>query len=295
MAAAKKETEQTSTEVVTTKAGPLAAPEYLLGEDYGAGFEGADQSAFATPFLQILQKMSPLVDEDNPKHIAGAKAGMFYNTVTQQLYDGKDGLRLIPCAYKRSFVCWGGREADGGFKGEFTPEQIDAMVQDGSIKVVDGRMFKPEADGTVNEKKSDYYADTRSHYVIIIDPITGDTSRAILALASTQVKASRGLMTALQQRKVTGEVKGQTVKRTPPSFANIVKATTIGVSNDRGSWSAIKFELEPELIRDPLLFADGKEFHSQVVSGEVKADYSKADQTGTDQAVDGEQKQAEGF
>jgi hypothetical protein len=234
--------------------------------------------------------MSPLVDEDSPNHVPGAKAGMFYNTVSQNLYDGKAGLLFVPCAFKRSFIQWGGRDAGGGFKGEFTPEQIDEMVtaNDGRITSVEGRLFKPNADGSVDEKKCDYFADTRSHFIIIIDPETGETGQAIFSLTGTLTKASRMLMTSLQQKKVDGP-RG---KATPPTFANIVKATTVGMSNEKGNWSGVRFDLDG-LVTDPAIYAEAKEFYRAIVAGDVKADYSKAAAESPD--VSDKPKEAEGF
>jgi hypothetical protein len=243
-------------------------------EDFGnTGFEGSDKDSFAIPFIQILQKMSPLVDEDDAKYITGAKAGMLFNSVTQKLYDGKKGFHIIPCAYKRTYILWGGREGDGGFKGEFTVDQVEAMrLDETKIKVIDGKMYVPSEDGTVNEKKNDYYADTRSHFVIVIDPDTQEYGAAILSLSSSQIKASKKLMTSLQQKKV------QTTKgmMTPPTFANMVKVTTVGLSNDKGTWSGVNFELDG-LVTDKNHYAAAKEFYKAVVGGEVGADYSKAD------------------
>lgn len=284
--------EKTTTEVAEVKQTALAvaAADFMM-DDMGAGFEGADKDSYATPFLQILQKMSPLVDEDSPKYVQGAKAGMFYNTVTQQLFDGKAGIILVPCAYKRSFILWGGREGDGGFKGEFTPEQYAAMEADPTkVKVIDGKGYVPDEKGNVDTKKSDYYADTRSHYVLVVDPATGDWSPAILSLASSQIKASRMLMTSLQQKKVDTP-QG---KRTPPTFANLVRATTVGMSNDSGSWSGVKFELEG-LVANKDMYADAKAFYAAFAGGEVKADYSKADRASTDGPVEDKPQQAEGF
>jgi hypothetical protein len=266
------------------------APVFMDAEDFGGGFEGADGDSYAIPFLQVLQKMSPIVDEDKSEHVPGAKAGMFYNTVTQALYDGKAGLHIVPCAFKRSFVQWGGRDAGGGFKGEYTPEQIDAMVEanDGCIVSVDGRLFKPLESGGVDEKKCDYFADTRSHYVLIINPGTGEVGQAVFSISGTLTKASRMLMTSLQQKKVQGP-RGLA---TPPTYANIVKATTYGMQNEKGSWSGVRFELDG-LVSDPMIYAEAKAFHKAVVTGSAKVDYSKAEQVQQD--VSDTPKEADGF
>lgn len=277
--AATDESKVTDVAVVTQGA---VAPSFIDDSDFGGGFEGADKDSFAIPFLQVLQKMSPMVDEDDAKHIEGAKAGMLYNTVTQKLYDGKEGIKIIPCFYKRSFIQWGGREAaDGGFKGEFTPEQITEMTANGTIVAVEGKLLKPLADGSTHEKKSDYFADTRAHYVLIVDEKTGEVGQAILALSSSQVKASKMLMTALQQKKVDTP-RG---KQTPPTFANLVKLTTFGQSNDKGAWSAVRFDLEG-LVTSADIFNEAKAFYKAIVAGEVTVDHNKSGNEATGNVAD---------
>ncbi len=261
--------------VVAAKSGALAVPDFMDEADYGSGFEGADKDSYAIPFIQILQKMSPLVDEDNAKHVEGAKAGMLYNTVTKQLYDGKTGLIIIPCAFKRSYILWGARDGDGGFKGEFEPETVDRLLEEGKIKNVEGKLLVPDAEGNTNEKKSDYYADTRSHYVITIDAATGETTQAILSLSSSQIKASKALMTTLQQRKV----QTPSGRKTLPAYMNMVRLTTISMANEKGNWSGANFAIEG-IVGDKELYEMAKEFRTAVLAGDLKADYSKAADAG---------------
>jgi hypothetical protein len=285
-----------STEVAVAATSSVAvvndqALSFLSAEDFGgAGFEGADKDSFAIPFLQILQKMSPKVDEDNAQYIKGAKAGMILNTVTNRLFDGKEGFDIVPCYYKRSFILWGQRDAGGGFKGEFTPEVVEQMIEHGQITVKDGVYYKTPEDGSaVDDKKTDYFADTRAHYVITIDPASGETGSAILSLASSQIKPSKMLMTALQQKKIDTP----NGKRTPPMFLNKVRVTTIGQQNDSGSWSGIVFTLNG-LVTEKDLFEEAKAFYTSVSSGAVKADYSKAPTSDGPGASD-KPKEADGF
>lgn len=278
--------DETNTAVV------LADDLALFQDDIGAGFEGADTDSYAIPFLKLLQKMSPEVDEDSPSYIQGAKSGMLLNTVTNKLFDGKEGFQIVPCAYRRSFVRWGGREgADSGFKGEMTVEEFVAIKDDPKQVVsLDGKHYVPDAEGKVDVKKSDRYEDTRSHYIIVLDPKTGEYGGAILALASTQIKPSKMLMTALNQKRVkVGEKMIQ-----PPTFANIVKVTTIGKQNDKGSWSSLVFELDG-MVTDKDLYATSREFYKGFTSGEVKADFSKTDANSTTGGDAGEVQEAEGF
>lgn len=260
-----------STEVSVKNTQLAGVSDFMNLDDFGQGFEGTDADSYALPFLQVLQKMSPQVDEDQPQYIPGAKAGMILNTVTNKLYDGKTGLIIVPAAFKRSFIRWGGREADGGFKGEMTPAEADQLIQSGAVKEVDGRYYFPESDGSINEKKSDYLADTRQHYVVYVDPDTGEFGSALLSLTSSMIKESRKLMTSLQQRKVDTP-RG---KMTPPTFANMVRMTTVGKSNEKGSWSVAQFTIEG-LVTDQSIYNEAKELHNSVRGGTVNVDYSKA-------------------
>ena len=269
----KKETQ--STEVAEVKGG-VVAPLFLSDEDFvGGGFEGADSDSFAIPFLQILQKMSPICDAEDPRYVEGAKAGHFYNTVTGEIIDGKTGALIIPCAFRRSFIRWGGRESsEGGFKGEITVEEFEKMKLDPTQAVqVDGRWYAPDEKGEVNEKKSDYFADTRSHYVLLVNEETGEFGQALLSLASAQIKASKMLLTALNQKKV----KTPGGLKTPPTFANMVRLTTQGMKNEKGNWSGAVFSLEG-LVTDANLFENAKAFYKDIISGQVEVDYNKADQ-----------------
>ena len=215
---------------------------------------------------------------------------MIFNTVTQKGYDVRTTpLVIIPCAYKRSFILWGARDGDGGFKGEVTPEEMDKIIESGVIENVDGKLLVKDDKGEVNIKKSDYYADTRSHFVLAIDPESGTASPAILSLASSQIKASKMLLTSLQQKKV----KTAAGDRTPPTFANLVKLTTIAASNDKGNWAGVKFELDG-LVSDPQVYADAKAFYASILGGEVKADYSKSVDAG-DSSVSGAPTEADKF
>jgi len=280
-----------STAVAEVKRTAIAAPSFMDAADMGAGFEGASADAYAIPFLQLLQKMSPVVDEDNPKHIPGAKAGMFLNTLTGKLYDVKSRpLDIVQSAYKHSFILWGSRDGDqGGFKGEISPEDMDSIVADGKVENVNGKLIVKNADGTFDVKKSDYYSDTRAHYVIVIDPDTGESMAAILSLASTQIKSSKTLMTMLQNKKVSiGNKIG-----TPATYANRIKLTTTVQQNDQGTWSTAKFDLDG-LVTDAEIFVQAKEFHKAVATGKANVDYSKSVDTGEGN-VTGAPKQAEGF
>lgn len=266
------ETEAAGTAVAAANNTQLstAVDNAMFAQDAGQGMENASAESFAIPFVSVLQKGSPQVDEASGAAIEGAKAGMFFENVTGRMYDGKQGISIVPCSYKRVFIRWGAKDIGGGFKGEIAPEDIAEMRARGEIKELDGQLLAPAEDGTVNPKKSDVFKDTRNHYILLVDNDTGAWTEALLSLTSTQIKKSKMLMSALASVKV----KGAAGLFTPPTFANVVSVKTLGESNDKGTWFGVKFELSGFVSR-PEIYAAAKAFHASVAKGAVTAKYEE--------------------
>ena len=237
--------------------------------DLGGGMEGADKDSFAIPFLRVLQKISPQCDEADAAFIEGAKGGMLLNSVTNRLYDGKEGVTFLPCAFQRRFLQWAPRGTEGGFRGELLPEQVARMREEGLIVELDGRLYIPDEKGEVSEKKSDRIVDTRSHFGLVVDE--DSITQVLLTLSSTQIKKSKQLMSILSAVKVR-TAQGLV---TPPTWMNQVHITTVLESNDQGSWYGVKFELAG-FVESKDLYDAGKAFHEAISAGEAKANFAEA-------------------
>lgn len=252
-----------------------AAIDYTAGG--GAGMEGAGAEAFAIPFLTVLQKGSPQVDEDDSAHVKGAKAGMLFETVSGRLYDGREGALLVPCAYRRTFLRWGPRDAGTGFRGEYSPERVAEERARGGIVELEGRLYAPLEDGTVHDKKCDRFAEVRNHYCLLVDMEELTFAQVLLSLTSTQIKKSKALMSMLAAVRV-GPPNN---RRMPDTFANLIRVTTVPESNDKGSWYGVRFALEglvgdlPEGI-GPSVYQAGLEFNRSVAAGSVTARYEES-------------------
>ena len=94
---------------VTKKESSDVALASMFEQDQAGGMQGMSSDDFAMPFLRVLGQLSPEVNERDAKYVDGAKAGMIFNTVTKQTYDGEKGLNVIPCGYKREYVEWSDR------------------------------------------------------------------------------------------------------------------------------------------------------------------------------------------
>lgn len=247
----------------------LVVADMDFAADAGAGMENAGQESFAIPFLSLLQKGSPQVDEASGAALEGAKAGMFFENVTGRLFSGKEGVIIVPCSYRREFLRWGARANGGGLRGVYSPEEVADMRAKGQVVELDGRLYAPEQDKSINPEKSDRFNDTRNHYVLIIDQESGAWSEALLSLTSTQIKKSKMLMSALASVKLKNSANQLF---TPPTFANLVRVTSVGESNDKGTWFGVKFELAGQVDRSEV-YAAAKAFHANIAKGGVQVKY----------------------
>lgn len=264
---AKKTTKKKpSKALVKQKSAPLATPD-LLGDAH-LGFENADKESYSIPFLTILQTNSPQCDEDDGAYVKGAKAGSFFNTATQEVYSGKDGVLIIPCYYNRSFVEWVPRDEGGGFRGQHSPESIELtkLERDDSGKFV--------------LTNGNHLADTRYHFCMLL---TDEGPRpVVISMTSTQIKASKNWMTAMRDRRARHPETNALVP--VPMMANIWHMISVTQSNDKGNWKGFKIEFDHmiEIPGEQDLFLMAKEFHHQVATGQAKAEEPAPVKTSSD-------------
>lgn len=263
MAAAKKEaaTEEAGTDVAVKQQQALAAMNSMFEADAGTGFEEADASAYAIPFIQILQSGSPQCKKSDGAYIKGAEEGMFYNTVTQELYSGETGILVIPCHYSNRFIEWKTRESGGGFVAEHMPDHGLTTVKDDK-----NRDVLPNGNTLV---------DTRNHYVLLVKA-DGMVEPALITMSSTQLKKSRNWMSKMNGIKLR-TASGMQV--TAPMASRMYRLTTVPEQNDKGSWFGFKTELEA-VVQDPSQYQAAQEFAAAVKSGSAKANMAHAEATG---------------
>ena len=85
----------------------------LIVKAAGRGLENVSNDDITIPRLAIVQSGSPQRKKKDEKYIEGAEEGHIFNTVTNQLYD-VEGITVIPCGYRKSYVEWVPRESGGG-------------------------------------------------------------------------------------------------------------------------------------------------------------------------------------
>ena len=240
--------------VVETNTAIAVASAVDFFSDAGKGTKNADKDSFAIPFLSILQPLSPQITDG----IEGAKAGLFINSVTGEM---TDVVQMIPVAFHRAFLRWQPREKGGGYKGEFSPVDVETGNVEGLVKGDDGRYYV----GGTNPKEHDTLKDTRSHFVLMVKA-DGSWSQALVSMSSTQIKKSKRWLSQIQGLQMTGPG-GQ--KFNPPSFSHLYEAKGVKEQNDQGVWFGWDMKLVG-LVTDGAMYAAAKAFHAQILSGQVQ-------------------------
>ena len=192
----------------------------------GTGFEETSGDDYALPFLKLLQKSSPEVDEDDGAFIEGAKPGMFLDSATGELFETVD---VIPCVYKHAIVEWAGDDPGSGFVGQHDVGYETKFPRHEKNGRTTGKWVTPE--GHILE-------DTRYFFCLRMDA-SGDTLPCVVSMKSTQIKKSKAWMSRMQALRMDGPG-GARVQA--PMFSNVWRLSSVGEENDFGSFKGYKVD-----------------------------------------------------
>ena len=232
------------------EAGALVAN--MFEADANQGSQNITQDDLALPFLKVLGQLSPEVNERDGKHVEGAKPGMILNTVTKEIYDGTEGINVLPAHYERKLVEWQDR---GDSKG--APVAIHNAESDIMSKTTRDKSYKDRL------PNGNYIENTANHFVILL----GDSpTTALISMKATQLKISRKWNSMMMGIKL----QGKNGLFTPPTFSHIYKLKTVQMSNDKGTWFGWDVsQVGP--IQDKGVYEIAKNFADRVGTGEVEA------------------------
>jgi hypothetical protein len=134
----------------------------------GLGNENVGVEDVAMPYLNLLQAMSPQVDE-----LDSAKAGMFHNSITDELYDS---VFVINLYYSKEFAIFRKRNLGGGFEGSFPSlEMAEAKIRD-----------------QLDNKTGDYdVVETHRHVLLLLDKEGNPVQPVIMNMSSSKVRVSK--------------------------------------------------------------------------------------------------------
>ncbi len=109
---------------VPAKPGVPARPNYIKQESFDMPQDDQFQ-----PTIKIVQMISNELIKTDPAYIPGAEAGMMFHSTSKALYDGEEGINLIPLSVHKYYTEWVPRKMGGGFVGQYeTKEEMQASA-----------------------------------------------------------------------------------------------------------------------------------------------------------------------
>jgi len=215
------------------------------------GFENINSADdVSIPFLRVLSQVSGQCNQASNNYMPGAEPGMIYQTIDKKLYDGQEGVDVIPCGYKREFVEW------------------DANQQGKLIKVhsadIDLGQTSRDANYVLRMANGNTLKETTRHYVMILDKEEG-VKKALITMAGTaikQAKAWNSMMDGIRLQGKEGPI-------TPSMFSHIYTLKTAPQSNAKGTWFGWDI-YKKEIVKDAKIYAEAKAFAQAVGRDDVK-------------------------
>ena len=229
----------------------------MMEADAGSGINDLGSDDLALPFLKILSGLdSKLDDLDN------AKRGDIINSVTDEVYKGKEGVDVIPCAYERVYIQWAPRGEGSGapssvYKTKDECPEVERSSEDNKDYLTDG--------------SGQYIEETHQHYVLILKD-DGSADQALIAMKSTQLKKSRKWNSMM----LSATIKGKNGMFTPPRFVFIYHLKSVGEENSKGSWHGWEMSRK-EPVSSADVYAKAKAFAESIKKGGVVVKHEKDD------------------
>jgi hypothetical protein len=242
----------TETALTTAQSKEVGALYENLGieERAGEGQDGATSDDYAMPFLALLQPSSPQCSKADARYIKGAEEGMFFNTVEKEFYG--DNVKIVPVAYRRSFVEWIVREQGGGFVGEYLPGSEPATVVD-------------DKNRDIIKENGHELKDTRYWYVFVIKE-DGTFEPAVMGLSRTQIKPSKALFN-MAAKNIWPD--GKMRSAAPPLYVWSYSVKSVPQQKDDNSFWNWAFE-RGDAVTDGDLLAAAVALHDSVKAGQIR-------------------------
>jgi hypothetical protein len=256
---------QGTTSVATTEKQTTAVQQY---EE--TGFEHMSQADFKVPFLSVLQAKSPQVEEGSPKQLPGAKAGSFINTVSQELFDGKKGIVVVPVHSIHQYLEWIPRDDGGGLVNVYDWQAPEVLAV---LKKAGKRFGKHK----INDNN-----DLQESFNVFMLHLREDGTRQpiVMGFASSQIGAYQAWMTMAKSQVVVEN--GQ--QRPRALWSHRYRITTAFNQNKKGTWHKMSVAFDGPnaeaarfAVDDPIM-TEAKEFRQLLFSGAASANFESAQQ-----------------
>lgn len=218
----------------------------LFEADAHAGFENVKTESLAPPILKLLQNGSAEAQKRNQNYVDGAEPGMFLNTVTKKLYDGSQGINVIPCHYKLEYQEWSDYGTGSGRPEMIYPDSSDIISKTTKDSIGKDRL-----------QNGNYILTVGQHFVIILDKTGSET--AMISMSSSQGKISRKWNSMMMSITLDGK----NGPYTPPSFSHIYNLSSILNTGKGNQWYGYSVK-KVGPVEDEAMYERAKKFYNSL-------------------------------
>jgi hypothetical protein len=219
-----------------------------LGDDAGLGMDNMDSSELRIPFLYLLQANSPQVAEPvgQGAGVPGAKAGMFMDSSTGELYESP--IALIPCSRDEmhKFLEKTPQALGGGLVAVYEPN--DPIVLE--LKAKHGKFGKLPRNVTRRDDKGQALDGTELQEtftlggIFVPNPESGKSPfKALLSFKSTQIPKYQSMMGRLKNSIVFPHPDPTKPAQKPAVFSLVWKLESVYESNAKGKFYGMNLTL----------------------------------------------------
>lgn len=253
----------------------LAAP-IDFGEASGEGFENDTSADVLVPFLKVIQSNSREMTDES---LDGIKAGMFFNTMTKEMFPGNTGVPFIPTHKEHVYLRFVPIAEGGGFRGKYSLN--DPFVREAKIKsnVTFGSIPVAAEGGD----KATELIETFIIYALQLNDDGEITGPVVISLAKTKIGAYKEWWTSL---KTYMHPNSSGRKSNPPVYAHRCRITSKKDQRDSGPFQnvvigAANGSIPASIIApsDPRFIA-AQEFATMVKNGIAAPDFSEPEAAG---------------
>ena len=240
-----------SKEVMNKEEGSVA----LFGDDLQQGFENMTQEDMALPYVRILGQLSAQVNEGDGKYIDGAKPGMIFNNVTNEIFDGKKGIKVIPCYYKKDYP----EKSDKG----------DMMAATVAVHLPNSPIIQTgKREGSKIRLPNGNYLEETAYYYVLMETKAGGMTPALITMKSSQLSVSKNWNSMMKTIQIADGKGGYAI---PPMHGVVYNLASALQKNDKGTWYGWSITQDRIMGQeDTSLYLTAKEFSSTASKGNVQ-------------------------
>jgi hypothetical protein len=180
--------------------------------------------------MNLLQSNSGEVQEGHEKYVEDAVSGDMYVKTQKELYKGKEGIKVIPCYYKRTFNEWSTRTSK-----ESDDEKLLAPIVHYKDFIKEGLTERSEDNkDVIISNPNREIRDTRNFVCMVLDKNYNFYQPAVITFDISKIKVSNEWQGLISQKRMPREDGNGTFKL--PMYACIYTLKSKDEKNRKGQY-----------------------------------------------------------